>query len=167
MKESKILCVAILYIKMLHFLQQRVKMQFPPWSIDVAAGGGGPVCRSQCAGAQCAWLGRECTVGRGFPSQGFPVVRAGPAFWQMATNKWPAASTKVLSVSSGNQFSWLCISCTDWISKINILDQNGAHESNSRSPECWTSQTSRTATDFGWNELQFQRPWRWHRCGVG
>ena len=25
-------------------------MQFPPWSIDVVAGGGGPVCRSQCAG---------------------------------------------------------------------------------------------------------------------
>ena len=63
MKESQILCVAILYINMLHFLQQRVKMQFPPWSIDVVAGGGGPVCRSQCAGAQCAWLGRECTVG--------------------------------------------------------------------------------------------------------
>ena len=62
MKESQILCVAILYINMLHFLQQRVKMQFPPWSIDVVAGGGGPVCRSQCAGAQCAWLGRECTV---------------------------------------------------------------------------------------------------------
>ena len=64
MKESQILCVAILYINMLHFLQQRVKMQFPPWSIDVVAGGGGPVCRSQCAGAQCAWLGRECTVGQ-------------------------------------------------------------------------------------------------------
>ena len=64
MKESQILCVAFLYINMLHFLQQRVKMQFPSWSIDVVAGSGGPVCRSQCAGAQCAWLGRECTVGR-------------------------------------------------------------------------------------------------------
>ena len=63
MKESQILCVAFLYINMLHF-QQRVKMQFPSWSIDVVAGSGGPVCRSQCAGAQCAWLGRECTVGR-------------------------------------------------------------------------------------------------------
>ena len=66
MKESQILCVAFLYINMLHFPQQRVKMQFPSWSIDVVAGSGGPVCRSQCAGAQCAWLGRECTVGHCF-----------------------------------------------------------------------------------------------------
>ena len=43
MKESQILCVAFLYINMLHFLQQRVKMQFPSWSIDVVAGSGGTI----------------------------------------------------------------------------------------------------------------------------
>ena len=81
MKESQILCVAILYINMLYFLQQRVKMQFPPWSIDVVAGGGGPVCRSQCAGAQCAWLGRECTVG-GSEDRGYVLAHVqGKAFW--------------------------------------------------------------------------------------
>ena len=53
MKESQILCVAFLYINMLHFLEQRVKMQFPSWSIDVVAGSGGPVCRSQLALDPC------------------------------------------------------------------------------------------------------------------